>query len=213
VVPLALLPPAVALASASGTGVWPGHWHWLVQLALAAVIVEFFQYWLHRFMHERDALWRFHATHHSAPRLYFLNAARFHPIDILLDTSIGLAPLVVLGAPAESLALFALFGAVLGYLQHSNLELRLGPLNYLFSMAELHRWHHSRSLRQANTNYGSNLSIWDLAFGTFFWPRDERPPEIIGIPNLEAFPQSYFAQLASPFRWRAIHEASARRSA
>jgi sterol desaturase/sphingolipid hydroxylase (fatty acid hydroxylase superfamily) len=209
-IPLLLLPPAGALASANGLGLWPARWHWLPQLALAAALAEFFQYWLHRLMHERDALWRFHATHHSAPRLYFLNAARFHPIDILLDTSVGLAPLVVLGAPPETLARFALFGAVLGYLQHSNLELRLGPLNYLFSMAELHRWHHSRELGQASTNYGSNLSIWDLAFGSFFWPRSERPPETIGIPNLEAFPQSYFAQLASPFRWRAIHEASAR---
>jgi sterol desaturase/sphingolipid hydroxylase (fatty acid hydroxylase superfamily) len=212
-IPLLLLPPAGALASNAGLGLWPAHWHWLAQLALALVIAEFFQYWLHRLMHERDALWRFHATHHSAPRLYFLNAARFHPIDILLDTSIGLTPLVLLGAPAETLALFALFGAVLGYLQHSNLELRLGPLNYLFSMAELHRWHHSRDLRQANTNYGSNLSIWDLAFRTFFWPRGERPPETIGIPNLAAFPHSYLAQLASPFRWRAIRDASARDSA
>ena len=33
-------------------------------------------------MHEVPWLWRFHATHHSAPRLYWLNAGRFHPLDL-----------------------------------------------------------------------------------------------------------------------------------
>jgi len=210
--PLALLPATSALA-ARGDLVWPTGWHWSAELALALVVAEFFQYWMHRWMHERDALWRFHATHHSAPRLYFLNAARFHPVDIALDTLCGLAPLALLGCPGETQALFALVTAVAGYLQHSNLAVRLGPFNYLFSMAELHRWHHSQDLRQSNRNYGSNLSVWDLAFGTFFWPRDRQPPERIGIPDLAAFPTGYWQQLASPWRWRSIREASARGAA
>ena len=27
-------------------------------------------------------MWRVHAAHHSAPRLYWLNATRFHPFDL-----------------------------------------------------------------------------------------------------------------------------------
>lgn len=203
-IPMALLPLSSRLAGAAGQGLWPLGWHWSAGLGLALLTAELFQYWEHRLMHEWDALWRFHATHHSAPRLYFLNAARFHPLDIAIDTACGLVPLVLLGCPGEIQSAFALFTAVFGYLQHANLELRLGPLNYLFSMAELHRWHHSRDLRQASTNYGSNLSVWDLAFGTFFWPRDRRPPEDVGIPDLPAFPAGFWGQLASPFRWRSI---------
>jgi sterol desaturase/sphingolipid hydroxylase (fatty acid hydroxylase superfamily) len=194
---LGALPAARWIEAHAGGTPWPTHWPLLAQLALAAPLAELPQYWLHRLMHERDALWRFHATHHSAPRLYFLN-----------DALVGLLPLVLLGCPPPVLALFALFTAVVGYLQHSNLELRLGPLNYLFSMAELHRWHHSRNLAQANTNYGSNLILWDLAFGTFYWPRDREPPEKIGIPDLSAFPTTWWGQLLSPFRWRAIRRAS-----
>jgi sterol desaturase/sphingolipid hydroxylase (fatty acid hydroxylase superfamily) len=208
---LAALPATGWLAQRTGGGPWPAHWPWLAQLGLAALIAELMQYWLHRLMHERDALWRFHATHHSAPRLYFLNAARFHPIDVGLDTFVGLLPLVLLGCPAQVLALFGLFTALVGYLQHSNLDLRLGPLNYLFSMAELHRWHHSKNLAQSNANYGSNLIIWDLVFGTFYWPRDREPPEEIGIPDLPGFPMTYWRQLASPFRWRAIRAAGSSR--
>ena len=195
---------AGALSRALGGTLWPAAWPLAAQLALALVIVELPQYWLHRWQHEHDILWRFHATHHSAPRLYWLNAARFHPLDLGLLYAVGYVPLVVLGCPEEGIALFALFDAVFGMLQHANIDVRLGPLNRIFSMAEPHRWHHSRSLREANTNYGSNLIVWDLAFGTFFLPRDREPPRAIGIADMPDFPPSYLAQLASPFRWRAL---------
>jgi sterol desaturase/sphingolipid hydroxylase (fatty acid hydroxylase superfamily) len=75
-------------------------------------------------------------------------------------------------------------------------------------MAEPHRWHHSRTLAEANTNYGSNLIVWDLVFGTFFLPRDRQPPAAIGIGNMPEFPTRYLAQLASPFRWKELKEAA-----
>lgn len=204
-----LLAPVAAVVSPLGTSaLWPKDASLLLQLPLALVAAELFQYWSHRLSHTWEPFWRLHATHHSAPRLYFFNAARFHPLDIVVDTTAGLIPLTLLGAPPRVMILFALATAVLGYLQHSNVRVALGPLNYVFSMAELHRWHHAKNLAEANTNYGSNLILWDLVFGTFFWPRDRKPPEAIGIPDLEAFPQTYWGQLASPFRWRTIQAES-----
>ena len=211
IVPVLLAPLASGLAPLGTAQLWPESWPALAQLPLALLVAELFQYWSHRLSHQWAPLWRLHATHHSAPRLYFLNAARFHPLDIAIDTAAGLIPLVALGCPAPVQALFALFTAVFGYLQHANVRVSLGPLNYLFSGAELHRSHHARNLREANTNYGSNLIVWDLAFGSFFWPRDRKPPEQIGISDLTAFPKTYWAQLASPFRWRAIEAASRER--
>jgi sterol desaturase/sphingolipid hydroxylase (fatty acid hydroxylase superfamily) len=198
---------AALLAGADGAGPWPGTWPLVAQLALALVIAELPQYWLHRWQHEHDLLWRFHAVHHSAPRLYWLNAARFHPFDLGLLYLVGYVPLVLLGCPGEVILLFALFDGVLGMLQHSNVAVRLGPLNRIFSMAEPHRWHHSRTLVEANANYGSNLIVWDLVFGTFFLPRDREPPEAIGIADLPDFPPGYLAQLAAPFRWARLRGA------
>ena len=122
---------------------WPAHWPWVAQLSLGLVLGEFVEYWLHRLEHETKFLWRIHATHHSAPRLYWLNAIRFHPIDIVLGGVGRLVPVAALGAAPEMIALLTLFGAVHGAFQHANLQIRLGPLNWVFSMAELHRWHHS----------------------------------------------------------------------
>lgn len=210
-VPMLLAPAAALLAPFGTASLWPKDASLLVQLPLAMVVAELFQYWSHRLSHTWEPFWRLHATHHSAPRLYFFNAARFHPLDIVIDTTAGLIPLVLLGTPGKVMTLFALATAVLGYLQHSNVRFELGPLNYVFSMAELHRWHHAKNLNEANTNYGSNLILWDLVFGSFFWPRDRKPPQDIGIPDLAAFPQRYLPQLLSPFTWRRIQTESAPR--
>ena len=197
------------LSAWAGSPLWPGDWPLVAQLALALVVVEFFQYWVHRLQHETDWLWRFHATHHSAPRLYWLNAARFHVVDIGLNNVGYVVPLVALGAPAPVFTLWLVASSVHGICQHANMQIRCGPLNWIFSMAELHRWHHSRLERESNTNYGQTLILWDLVFGTRFLPADREPPYDIGIAGLDAFPTTWWAQLLSPFRWARIRSESA----
>ena len=111
--------------------------------------------------------------------------------------------------PEAMLALFTLATGVHGIFQHANIQLKCGPLNWFFSMAELHRWHHSKTVVEANHNYGQTVCVWDTVFGTRFLPADRLPPEEIGIADLAAFPMTWAAQIASPFRWRAIKRESA----
>jgi sterol desaturase/sphingolipid hydroxylase (fatty acid hydroxylase superfamily) len=209
----ALQPLMLGLAVAVGgwlsgfapDGFWPTRWPMAAQLVVALVVGEFFQYWVHRLGHEWDWLWRFHALHHSAPRLYFLNAVRFHPVDLAISNFAPFVPLVALGASPELMALFAVVSAVHGAFQHANVPIRIGPLNWFFAMAELHRWHHSRLLIESNTNFGQNLIVWDVVFGTRYLPAHREPPDDIGLTDLPAFPMDYWGQLLSPVRWRRIH--------
>lgn len=198
----ALAAGGAALSEAVGLGLWPTHWPLPLQFALAMVVSEFGQYWMHRGMHETALLWRLHAVHHSAERLYWLNAGRFHPLDTLFNFTLQAGPLILLGVPGEVVALFALFTGVHGLLQHGNIDLKLGPLNHVFSAAELHRWHHSRVIEESNSNYGANLIVWDTLFGTRLLPADREPPRAPGFVGVEGFPQGYLAQLASPVTWR-----------
>ena len=200
---------AAWLSGLIGYTLWPVEWPLAFQLVLLLVIGEFFQYWWHRLTHEHPFFWRFHATHHSAERLYFLNAARFHPIDTIVSYAVQTIPVLILGAKPEVVALFGIFFVVHGLFQHANIDVRLGPLNYVFSMAELHRWHHSQNLEDANSNYGANIILWDIVFGTRHLPADrEHQPTDIGMHGTSAFPQTYFGQMASPFTWKRIQEAS-----
>jgi sterol desaturase/sphingolipid hydroxylase (fatty acid hydroxylase superfamily) len=201
---------AAWLAARTGGGLWPLHWPLLAQLALALLVAEFGHYWFHRLTHERPRLWRVHAAHHSAPRLYWLNATRFHPLDLFALLALQTAPLLVLGADERVMLAYGLFTGMYGQLQHANVALDSGPLRWLFSTPELHRWHHSRVPAEGNTNYGAVLSTWDLLFGSYFWPRDRHFTGPVGLHDLPAFPQTYLGQLASPLRWPVAADPAAR---
>ena len=142
-----------------------------------------------------------------------MNALRFHPVDFWLNGISSSLILILIGVPADVVAMFGLMNFAHGQLQHSNLQIKCGPLNWLFSMAELHRWHHSPYEQETNTNYGQTLIVWDIVFGTRFLPKDRLPGEHIGIDRLPNFPTGYWAQLISPFRWAKTKTESAPTSA
>ncbi len=200
----ALATAGVWLAGRLGVWLWPVAWPALAQLALALLVAELGHYWFHRVSHERALVWRLHATHHSARRLYWLNATRFHPLDLFGLIACQSGPLFLLGAPPRALLMYAIFTVAYGQMQHCNVALRTPPvIDRIFSTPGVHRWHHSIDAAVGNHNYGAVLSIWDLVFGTYL-----RPPEPfagpVGIADLPAFPSRYLAQLASPFRWQRI---------
>ena len=205
---LVIVPVATWLAAHTGGGIWPGHWPLWGQYALALVVGELATYWVHRLQHETDLLWRFHSIHHSVPRLYWLNALRFHPVDFALNGVAATAILVPLGVTPEATALFLLGQSVHGYFQHANLQMRLGPLNWIFSMAELHRWHHSPRVEEMNHNYGQTMIVWDIVFGTRWLPADREPDGVTGIDDLPGFPMTWWRQILAPFRWAATRRES-----
>jgi ornithine lipid hydroxylase len=202
---LALAAPLSAWLAGEGGLSWPSAWPLWAQLPLALVALEFGNYWVHRIQHEGGWLWRLHAPHHSVRRMYWLNGNRNHPGDVFLTTFLMLLPLALLGAREGLLLLVGVVGGVHLTLQHSNIDYRLGPLNWIVSAGEVHRWHHSRVLGEANANYGAVLLVWDLVFGTRRVPRDRRPPRDVGLAGDAKLPEGYWGQLRAPFRgelWR-----------
>jgi ornithine lipid hydroxylase len=196
----ALATIASQLSGALGFALWPHSAPLVVQLALALLIAEFGQYWMHRLGHTARPLWRLHAMHHSVGRLHWLNAGRFHPLDTLVQYAAEVTPLVLLGASDSLLALFTVFTATNGGLRHSNIRQHLAGWNWIFSTADLHRWHHSTVVAEANANYGANLIFWDVVFGTRKRPSDRPHPAALGLDGMPDFPRTWLRQLASPFQ-------------
>jgi ornithine lipid hydroxylase len=187
---------------------WPNDWPLAFQVVLGLVIAEFGLYWAHRLAHEHNPLWRFHALHHSVGRLWVINTGRFHIVDSLIKIALSQIPLYLLGAP---LTVFLWIGAVtafIGLLTHCNIAVRTGPLDWVMSTPRLHRWHHSRTLAEGNTNYGENLVIWDQVFGTYFNPPRPSPIDI-GISGRIA--KGFWGQLVQPFSTKGYREIMGRK--
>lgn len=176
---------------------WPTHVPIIFQVITMLVLAEFMHYWLHRLAHQNKFLWRFHAVHHSVKKLHWLNVGRFHLVEKGLQFILEAAPFLLLGVPEHVIVLCYLFYATIGFFQHSNINIKLGFLNYIFSGPELHRWHHSLKISESNNNYGTNLIIWDLIFGTWYLPKN-RDVETLGLLN-KNYPMSFIKQLKAPF--------------
>ncbi len=184
-----------------GLALWPSDAPLGLQLLGALLVAEFGTYWAHRTYHELLPLWPIHAVHHSAEKMHSLAAGRTHPINIATTFFVSTAPLVLLGAPIETIALLNVFTGVNGLLQHANIDMRLGPLAWVFAGPDLHHYHHSRLLAESNANYGSNLIVWDVVFGTRHAPQGQRPSAAIGL-NEASLPDHFWLHLGLPFTYK-----------
>jgi sterol desaturase/sphingolipid hydroxylase (fatty acid hydroxylase superfamily) len=180
------------------TGLWPHQWPVWIQAILMVLAVDLLRYWLHRFAHQNDTLWRLHSVHHSVEQLYWLNTARFHPVEKTLQMCLDSLPFLLMGVNERVLALYYIAYAANGFFQHCNIHVHYGPLNYIVGSAETHRWHHSRVPRESNANYGNTVIVWDLVFGTWFLPKD-RDIQALGLQERD-YPKTFLGMMRAPFR-------------
>lgn len=195
----ALVGPWLAAVLPSEWRVFPRGAPVWVQLAIVALVLDLSLYAVHLASHRSRWLWRYHAAHHSAPRLYWLNGERRHPLHAVMMAAPGLTVLLASGvAPAVLAAWLGMLTVHLAF-QHANVDYTLGPMRAWIGGAELHRWHHKREFEDAQVNFGEFLLLWDRIFGTFYTGPRAVGPDDVGLHD-RGFPASYAAQLAYPFR-------------
>jgi sterol desaturase/sphingolipid hydroxylase (fatty acid hydroxylase superfamily) len=125
--------------------------HWPARAGvLMVLLVDLMRYWVHRLAHTNPTLWRLHAVHHSPDKLYWLNTARFHPLEKALHFCFDSMPFILLGVNEYVLAFYFVCYAVNGFYQHSNVHLRFGLLNYLSALLNC-RWLTRKSWRKPTT--------------------------------------------------------------
>ena len=185
-----LLPPAT---------LWPSHWPIWAQVLLAGTVIDFGLYVMHRLSHRFGWLWRLHAPHHSAERLYWMNGERRHPLSALCLAGPGIGVVVLLGVSPLVITCWLTILAVHLAFQHSNLDYRVGLVRRVLGVAEVHRWHHKRDYEEAQVNFGEFWMIWDLMFGTFLDQPERVGAGTVGLRERN-MPTDYMGQLAWPFR-------------
>jgi sterol desaturase/sphingolipid hydroxylase (fatty acid hydroxylase superfamily) len=135
---------------------WPG---WLiVPLTIAAMDAA---NWLaHYADHRLDALWRFHALHHSQEELSVLTSFRAHPLMHTTGFLLATVPVVVLMPTRPIAPVLITIYVCIGTLQHANLRWTFGPAGRMIVSPAYHRLHHAAD-NQA-VNLGVVLTIWDV---------------------------------------------------
>lgn len=199
---VALSVTAVPLLSAviPGLGLWPAGLPLWLQLALAVLVADAGITLAHFASHRYAPLWRLHAVHHSVTRMYGFNGLMKHPLHQAIETLAGTAPLLVLGLPHEVAILLGFAVAIQVMLQHANVDMRIGPLAYVWAVAPAHRHHHVASKTDGDVNFGLFTSLWDHLLGTFVIDRPGPRDGELGVAGEPDYPVPYLKQLAAPFR-------------
>ncbi|MEJ6007402.1 sterol desaturase family protein [Paucibacter sp. AS339] len=148
-----------------------------IALILVIAVGEFLPYWLHRWAHERPALWRWHALHHWPTAVNTSNSVLVHPFNLLWNKLGRWLPWFLLQVPADLMLWAALFIQAQELAAHANVAGSLRGLRVWLGGAEPHRWHHSVLLNEAG-NYGTVVPWWDWVFGSRFHPIHQGPAHV-----------------------------------
>lgn len=196
-----ILVMALPLVSAliPNLGLWPNSWPMWLQLALAIIIADFGISLTHFASHRYSWLWRFHEVHHAAPRLYGFNGLMKHPIHQTIELTAATTPLLIMGIGSDVAWLLSFSVGIQLLLQHSNVDMKIGVLSYIWAVAPAHRHHHLASAKDGNVNFSLFTSLWDFMLGTFVINRPSPRAGEIGIDGDKDYPRDYISHLKAPF--------------
>lgn len=148
------------------------------------VVLDFFHYWQHRFLHECPGFWAIHKLHHSATEMNFITVTREHPLDKAVNVLFFTFTAIITGVPEEHYVSFAILSSAYGMIKHSSFIDGWGFFGkYIVQSPRDHWIHHSPYVEHYDTNYGNNLAIWDHLFGTYY--KGDKLNDRIGLPTAE----------------------------
>jgi sterol desaturase/sphingolipid hydroxylase (fatty acid hydroxylase superfamily) len=160
-----------AAAQGQGWGLFPylrlGFWPSLV---LGMLLLDMVIYLQHLMFHSVPLLWRLHMVHHADLDIDVTTGLRFHPIEILISLAIKMTVVAALGLPVFVVVVFEVILNGTAMFNHGNIRMP-GKLDALLRLLvvtpDMHRVHHSVTIRETNSNFGFNFPWWDRLFGTY----------------------------------------------
>jgi sterol desaturase/sphingolipid hydroxylase (fatty acid hydroxylase superfamily) len=172
---------------------------WLAATIGIGLLADFFYYWMHRAQHGFGWMWRFHKVHHSITEMSATNSYHHVAEDLFQYVAVTLPLTFLLGVSAGPVPwLLIVVVNTHTYFIHSSANFNIGPLRYLLMDNRLHRIHHSREPQHMNHNFATRTPIWDILFGTAYFPRSAEWPSV-GLADT-AEPRTIRDYLLLPFR-------------
>lgn len=145
----------------------------LVAVFASNFIADFFFYWRHRIQHQW--FWRYHRVHHSIRELSGLSSYH-HISEELFRIALVALPMSLL-FDVQGAMIVGFVGSFIGFYAHASTRLTLGPLRYVILDPVFHRIHHSTDPKHFGKNFCAFTPLWDIAFGTAYFPKKGEWPE------------------------------------
>lgn len=144
--------------------------HWGIKILFSIILLDLVIYAQHIAFHRIPILWRLHRVHHADTEIDVTTALRFHPFEILISLAIKFAAVAVIGVSAEAILFFEIILNACAMFNHGNVH--LPPvidkvLRFILVTPDMHRVHHSVVVKETNSNFGFNISLWDRLFHTY----------------------------------------------
>lgn len=141
-------------------------WHSWYGFAIAVVLFDFCEYWLHRAGHEIAVFWAAHSVHHQSEELNIGTALRQESQNALLGWPFYL-PMALVGVPPDIFGFSYLFVQYYQIWAHTEQVGKLGWLDGVLTTPSNHRVHHAVNDCYIDHNYGGLFVLWDRLFGTY----------------------------------------------
>ena len=155
---------------------WLREWP-LVALCVYIIILDFAEYWRHRFQHSFGWWWALHSIHHAQTQMTFWSDDRNHVLDDVIAAAWFGVIAVLIGVPPGQFPVILLVLRLAESLSHANVRLSFGRVGErLLVSPRFHRLHHGvLSVGNSGKNYGVLLPVWDWIFGTADFNRAAYP--------------------------------------
>jgi lathosterol oxidase len=176
---------------------WIQSLHISIQVLILFVCADFVLYWSHRLFHEVKPLWKFHTIHHSAEHMDWMAGSRTHILNTIVDRSLVLVPLYLLGTTKEALDVYVAIAAFQAVWIHSNTNIPVGFLKYLIVTPQFHHWHHSSEKPAWDTNYSAHTPLFDVIFKSYHMPNLHWPTK---YGTTDKVPRSFIKQFLYPLK-------------
>jgi sterol desaturase/sphingolipid hydroxylase (fatty acid hydroxylase superfamily) len=141
-----------------------------MMVVVGVIMLDLVIYLQHLMFHAVPNLWRLHMIHHADLDYDLTTGLRFHPIEILISMGIKLTVVAALGPPVLAVIIFEILLNATSTFNHGNIYIpgALDRVLRLFVVTpDMHRVHHSVTIRETNSNFGFNLPWWDRLLGTY----------------------------------------------
>jgi sterol desaturase/sphingolipid hydroxylase (fatty acid hydroxylase superfamily) len=134
-------------------------------------IIDFFDYWRHRWQHRFNLWWALHSLHHSQRQMTFWTDDREHLLDQAIAAAFRAAIGLAIGVPPAQFLTISVVAAAIESLAHANVRLNFGVVGERVLVSpRFHRLHHAVSIGHEGPhrgcNFGAVFSLWDVLFKT-----------------------------------------------